>query len=158
MRQTCHLLVLNHRTMLFFLKIYILFWCWISEIPPLSVSSSVLGLLATLWGVRRFLFTSLFRHVWASIWTLLLVPSLVNCSLKNSAQQSELKCLCIYLPCFFSPVEKVSQFFKWKMWYPEGVHAHTQKQYAVCYLMNSHCALGLGSFGQEVQRVLVPWN
>lgn len=76
----------------------------------------------------------------------------------SSAVWSELKCLCIYLPCLFSPAAKVAQFFKWKMWYPEGVHAHTQKQYAVCYLMNSQCALGLGSFGQEVQRVLVPWN
>lgn len=52
-----------------------------------SVSSSVLALLATLRGVRLFLFASLFRHVWASIWTLLLVPSPVNCSLKYSARQ-----------------------------------------------------------------------
>lgn len=59
MRQTCHLLVLNHRTMLFFFKST--FYIDVESVK--SVSSSVLGLLATLRGVRLLLFASLFRHV-----------------------------------------------------------------------------------------------
>lgn len=88
MRQTCHLLVLNHRTMLFFIYFFkSTFYIDVESVKSHRCLFLLLCLVATLRGVRCFLFTSLFRHVWASIWTLLLVPSPVNCSLKYSARQ-----------------------------------------------------------------------